>query len=181
MALAVSLDGRGAVAQPASRETIGDPTQWSPDKKVNGAIARVQELKEAARQFSRRECPKTRADFGSWLDEGLDLAGSLIGLQDSTRQIRKTGASAERLQAWDAVRAANGSDRMTELTDLLGRCGRRVVESDPAFRPPGQEELVRRASVRIAEKKRSELAAVGIPFEETDGPKGESSPPRRIH
>ena len=155
----------------ASALAQDDPWQWPADQKVEKATERLKDLKEWAQQFSKRDCPSTRVDYDGWLEEALDLVGSLVGLQDSTRQIRKTGAGADKLQAWDAVRAANGPGALAELTELFGRCGRRLMESDAAFRPPGQEEIIRRASVRIAEKKRSELAAVGIPFEEKDEPK----------
>jgi len=157
-----------------------DPSQWPADQKVERATERLKDLKDAAQQFSRRDCPTARAGYHAWLDEALDLAGSLIGLQDSTRQIRKTGAGADKLRSWDAVRTSNGPDGIAELTDLLGRCGRRVQESDTAFRPPSREELLRRAAARISEKKKSELAAVGISLEEKDELKVEDSPPRRI-
>jgi len=148
-----------------------DPWQWPADQKVEKATERLKDLKESAQQFSRRDCPSTRVGYDAWLEEALDLVGSLVGLQDSTRQIRKTGAGADKLQAWDTVRTANGPGDLTELMDLFGRCGRRVTESDATFRPPGQEEIIRRASFRIAEKKRSELAAIGIALEEQDEPK----------
>jgi hypothetical protein len=163
------------IAKAVARE---DPWQWPADEKVEKATERLKELKDTAEKFSRRDCPTARTDFEVWLDQALDLAGSLIGLQDSTRQIRKTGAGADKLRAWDAVRASNGPGGIAELTDLLGRCGRRVRERDAAFRPPSQEELLRRAAQRIAEKKKSELASLGIPLEEKDEFKMEGSTPR---
>jgi hypothetical protein len=172
--------GAATVWRLAEAVAQDDPWQWPADQKVEKATVRLMDLKEAARQFSRRDCPTAREDYDAWLDEALDLAGSLIGLQDSTRQIRKTGAGADKLRSWDAVRASNGPDGIAELTDLLGRCGRRVQESDAAFRPPSREELFRRAAARIVEKRKSELAAVGISLEEKDEFKGEDSPPRRI-
>src|SRR5207245_5827655 len=157
-----------------------DPAQGAAAQKVERVTERLSDRKDAAQRFSRRDCPTARAGYDAWLDDALDLAGSLIGLQDSTRQIRKTGAGADKLRTWDAVRAANGADGLVELTDLLDRCARRVRESDAAFRPPSREELVRRAAERIGEKKKSELAAVGISLEEKDEFKVEGSPPRRI-
>ncbi len=172
--------GAAAVWPLADAVAQDDPSQWPVDQKVEKAIERLKDLKDTAQQFSRRDCPTGRADYDAWLNEALDLAGSLIGLQDSTRQIRKTGAGADKLRTWDAVRVGNGADGLGELTDLLDRCGRRVRESDAAFRPPSREELVRRAVERIGEKKKSELAAVGISLEEKDELKVEGSPPRRI-
>jgi hypothetical protein len=172
--------GAAAVWPLAEAVAQDDPWQWPADQKVEKATVRLMDLKDAARQFSQRDCPTARVDYKAWLDEALDLAASLIGLQDSTRQIRKTGAGADKLRSWDAVRASNGSDGIAELADLLGRCGRRVQESDAAFKPPSREELFRRAAARISEKKKSELAAVGISLEERDEPKVEDSPPRRI-
>lgn len=174
------LLGSAAVWPLAEVAAQDDPWQWPADQKVEKATERLRDLKDAAQQFSRRDCPTARAHYDAWLDEALDLAGSLIGLQDSTRQIRKTGAGADKLRTWDAVRAGNGADGLVELTDLLDRCARRVRESDAAFRPPSREELVRRAAERIGEKKKSELAAVGISLEEKDEFKVEGSPPRRI-
>jgi hypothetical protein len=174
------LLGSAAVWPLAEVAAKDDPWQWPADQKVEKATERLRDLKDAAQQFSRRDCPTARAHYDAWLDEALDLAGSLIGLQDSTRQIRKTGAGADKLRTWDAVRAGNGADGLVELTDLLDRCARRVRESDAAFRPPSREELVRRAAERIGEKKKSELAAVGISLEEKDEFKVEGSPPRRI-
>jgi hypothetical protein len=172
--------GAAAVWPLADAVAQDDPSQWPADQKVEKAIERLKDLKDTAQQFSRRDCPTGRTDYDAWLNEALDLAGSLIGLQDSTRQIRKTGAGADKLRTWDAVRVGNGADGLGELTDLLDRCGRRVRESDAAFRPPSREELVRRAVERIGEKKKSELAAVGISLEEKDELKVEGSPPRRI-
>jgi len=140
--------GAAAVWPLADAVAQDDPSQWPADQKVEKAIERLKDLKDTAQQFSRRDCPTGRADYDAWLNEGLDLAGSLIGLQDSTRQIRKTGAGADKLRTWDAVRVGNGADGLGELTDLLDRCGRRVRESDAAFRPPSREELVRRAVER---------------------------------
>jgi hypothetical protein len=157
-----------------------DPWRWPPDQKVEKAAARLQDLRDAAQQFARRDCPTTPAGYDAWLDEALDLVGSLLGLQDSTRQIRKTGAGADKLRMWDTVRASNGPDGLAELTDLFGRCGRRVRENDERFVPPGQQEILRRAAERMAERKKSELAAVGIPLEEKDEPAAEGAPPRRI-
>jgi hypothetical protein len=99
------------------------------------------------------------------------------GLDEADSQ---DGSGSRKLRTWDAVRAGNGADGLVELTDLLDRCARRVRESDAAFRPPSREELVRRAAERIGEKKKSELAAVGISLEEKDEFKVEGSPPRRI-
>jgi hypothetical protein len=184
MALAATLvflaSGSAIVWPMVKAVARDDPWQWPADEKVEKATERLKELKDTAEKFSRRDCPTARTDFDAWLEEALELAGRLIGLQDSTRQIRKTGAGAAQLRAWDAVRASNGPGGMAEMTDLLGLCGRRVRESDAAFRPPSQEELLRRASQRIAEKKKSELAAFGIPLEEKDEFKVEGSAPRSI-
>ena len=157
----------------AARIVGGQPGTAQPDGPGLALLSRVW-------RCSRRDCPTARADYNAWLEQALDLAGSLIGLQDSTRQIRKTGAGADKLRTWDAVRASNGADGIAELTDLLGRCGRRVGESDAAFRPPSREELFRRAAERIGEKKKSELASFGIPLEEKDEFKAEGVPPRSI-
>jgi len=184
MALAATLvflaSGSAIVWPMAKAVARDDPWQWPADEKVERATERLKELKDTAEKFSRRDCPTARTDFDAWLDEALELAGSLIGLQDSTRQIRKTGAGLDKLRAWDAVRASNGPGGMAELTDLLSRCGRRVREGDAAFRPPSPEELLRRASQRIAEKKKSELGSFGIPLEEKDEFKVEGSAPRSI-
>ena len=172
--------GSAAVWPLAEAVAEDDPWQWPADQKVEKATERLKDLKDTAQQFSRRDCPTARAAYDAWLDEALDLAGSLIGLQDSTRQIRKTGAGADKLRTWDAVRASNGPDGLAELADLLGRCGRRVRERDAAFRPPSREELLRRAAERVGEKKKSELASFGIPLEEKDEFKAEGLPPRSI-
>ena len=160
----------------AAQEIRDDPWKWEADKKVEMATERLKELKTAAEKFSAKSCPSTRADFDTWLDQALEIVGSLIGLQDSTRQIRKTGAAAARLSAWDAAKGNGSAGSLGGLTELLGRCVQRVKEADRSFRPPSQEDILRRAYERIGAKKKSELASFGIPLEEKDSFKAESPP-----
>jgi hypothetical protein len=172
----LSLLPMWSAAPVAAQEIRDDPWKWAPDKKVEMATERLKELKAAAEKFSAKSCPRTRGDFDGWLDEALEIIGSLIGLQDSTRQIRKTGAAATRLSAWDAAKGNGSAGSLGDLTDLLGRCVQRVKEADKTFRPPSQEDILQRAYQRISAKKKSELASFGIPLEEKDYFKAESPP-----
>jgi len=153
----------------ASAQTQGDdPSGWPPDRKVETAIARLRDLKSAADRFAHQDCPATKAAFDSWLEEAVRVAAPVIGLQDATRQIRKTGAGAELLRAWDQARGEGPASSLRELQDLLARCEAQVRRNDRSFRPPDPDDLIYRAAQRINERKKAELAAIGITLEERD-------------
>ena len=70
--------GAAAVWPLAEAVAQDDPWQWPADQKVEKATERLKDLKDAAQQFSRRDCPTARAHYDAWLDEALDRADQVI-------------------------------------------------------------------------------------------------------
>ncbi len=147
-------------------------------------VRRAVGLKPVVAKVGAARSPRALHDLATatarWLDGFTLINGLQRRLVNPDGAPALTGPGRELAGVSGAAVWEHGRVQVAELTDLLGRCGRRVQESDAAFRPPSREELLRRAAARISEKKKSELAAVGIALEEKDELKVEDSPPRRI-
>jgi 4-amino-4-deoxy-L-arabinose transferase-like glycosyltransferase len=147
------------VAADVPGDATSEASTWSPDLRAERATRRLTEVKRQVTATLTGPCPDSSDAWDAWLDRVVSVAATLIAVGDMDGPLKKSGASLERLQAFDD---AKGS----ALTQLgAAEAAKRKIDEcagSVGLTPPSMPELIDRVYDRADGYKQREEAAIGL-------------------